>query len=78
MKKQNNNQQRFTLIKILVVLAILGFIMAMATARFRGISAQAIETAGRTNEAKLTKFITAHTQDHGKYPGILINKDVGV
>ena len=63
----------FTLMEVLIVLSILGFIMAMSAPRFAGITAEAMNTAGRMNEAKLIKFITAYFQDTGKYPGGLIN-----
>ena len=59
--------------EVLVVLTILGFVMAMAAPRFAGITDQATDTAGRMNEARLIKFITAFVQDYGKYPAGLIN-----
>ena len=63
----------FTLLEILVVLTILGFVMAMAAPRFAGIAGQASDTAGRMNEARLIKYITAFQQDYGSYPAGLIN-----
>ncbi|NDY73632.1 hypothetical protein DO021_17955 [Desulfobacter hydrogenophilus] len=72
-KRSINSAQGFTLLEVLVVLSILGFVMAMAAPRFAGLSALGLDTAGRMNEARLIKFITAYTQDSGKYPGGLIN-----
>lgn len=67
------NKNGFTLLEIVMSLAILGFIMSLVVARFGGIPARALETTGKTNEARLTNFISAYIRDHGKYPGGLIN-----
>lgn len=68
-----SNAKGFTLLEVLVVLTILGFVMAMAAPRFAGITAGATDTAGRMNEANLIKFVTTYIQDTGKYPAGLIN-----
>ncbi len=59
--------------EVLIVLTVLGFILAMSAPKFAGMTAQATDTGGRMNEARLIKFITAYIQDYGKYPGGLIN-----
>jgi prepilin-type N-terminal cleavage/methylation domain-containing protein len=63
----------FSLLELLVVLGILGFAAAMVAPRFAGITAEAVDTAGRMNEARLIKYITAFLQDHDNYPNGLIN-----
>ena len=73
LKQLHIDKQGFTFIEILIVLTILGFVLAMAAPRFAGMTAQATDTAGRMDEAKLIKYITAFVQDHGKYPAGLIN-----
>ncbi|MCG8642521.1 MAG: type II secretion system GspH family protein [Desulfobacterales bacterium] len=67
------DKKGFSLIEILVTLTILGFTIAMATPRFAGMTAQATDTAGRMNAARLIKYITSFWQDHGSYPAGLIN-----
>ncbi|MCG8550772.1 MAG: prepilin-type N-terminal cleavage/methylation domain-containing protein, partial [Desulfobacterales bacterium] len=62
-----------SLLELLVVLSILGFAAAIVAPRFAGITAEAVDTAGRMNEARLIKYITTFLQDHGNYPTGLVN-----
>jgi prepilin-type N-terminal cleavage/methylation domain-containing protein len=72
-KKAPAGSRGFTLLEILVVLGITGFLIAMAAPRFAGFTAQASDTTGRTDEARLIGQVTCFRQDSGHYPGGLIN-----
>ncbi len=45
-----NNQKGFTLLEILVVLTIMGFLIAMVAPRLAGISGDAVDTVCDTNQ----------------------------
>jgi len=63
----------FTLLELLVVLTIMGFLIAMVAPRLAGISAQGLYTVTQTNMDRLVDLITADLQANGKYPTGMIN-----
>lgn len=66
-------QRGFTLMELLVVLVILGFVIAMVAPRLAGIGSEALATVTRTNMAALIGLVTADLQKNGKYPTGMIN-----
>ena len=63
----------FTLVELLVVLTVLGFLLAMVAPRLGGIGHEALATITRTNMAALVDLVTADLQKNGKYPTGMIN-----
>lgn len=63
----------FTLLELLAVLTIMGFLLAMVAPRLAGISAQGLYTVTQTNMDRLVDLITADLQKSGKYPTGMIN-----
>jgi prepilin-type N-terminal cleavage/methylation domain-containing protein len=68
-----HRQSGFTLLELLVVLTIMGFLIAMVAPRLAGISAQGVYTVTQTNMDRLVDLITADLQANGKYPTGMIN-----
>jgi prepilin-type N-terminal cleavage/methylation domain-containing protein len=67
-------QQGFTLLEILVVVSIMGFLVAMVAPRFAGIVDGTIDTVCDNNQERLIKAIAAyHDTNNGKLPGGLVN-----
>ncbi|WP_319406551.1 type II secretion system protein [uncultured Desulfosarcina sp.] len=72
-KRLFRNRSGFTLLEVLVVLTILGFVMAMASTRFGGITRESLATMTQQNMTDLINYITADLQRNGKYPSGMIN-----
>lgn len=68
-----DDQGGYSLVEMLVALAILGFLVATATPRLAGIIAQGLETTTRMNMARLGDFITHDRQHNRRYPSGMIN-----
>lgn len=63
----------FTLLELLVVLTVLGFVAAMTAPRLAGVTAQGLRTTTEMNMAGLIDFLTMDLQRDGKYPFGMIN-----
>lgn len=63
----------FTLVEVLVVLTIVGFVGALAAPRFGGITRQSMNTATRMTMTRLVAYITDDLQRDGHYPNGMIN-----
>ncbi|MGI6656188.1 MAG: type II secretion system protein [Desulfobulbus sp.] len=63
----------FTLLEVLVGLAIMGFLIALTAPRLAGITRQGLETITDTNMGRLLSLITVNLQQTGKYPTGMIN-----
>lgn len=63
----------FTLLELLVVLTIMGFLMAMVAPRLAGTGREAAATLTHTNMGRLQALITYSLQKDGRYPTGLIN-----
>lgn len=70
---QSGYQAGFSLLELLVVLTISGFIVSAAAPRFAGIAGQGLETVTRKNMSDLVNYITADLQNNGAYPAGMIN-----
>ncbi len=67
------HQAGFSLLELLVVLTISGFIVAVAAPRFAGLAGQGLETVTQKNMSDLVNYITADLQNNGAYPAGMIN-----
>lgn len=66
-------QDGFTLLEILVALAIIGFLLAMISPRLGGTGQKAAQTLTHANMGRLLALITYSLQKDGRYPTGLIN-----
>ncbi|GAB6096241.1 hypothetical protein JCM14469_24940 [Desulfatiferula olefinivorans] len=63
----------FTLLEILVVLTIMGFLIAMVAPRLAGVSYEASETVCDSNKNRAKTFVSAFYEKFGRYPNGLTN-----
>ena len=63
----------FTLIEILVVLVIMGFLVAMVAPKLSGIVDSAVDTACDTNQERLRSVLNSHVAQTKSMPDGLIN-----
>ncbi|WP_052813016.1 type II secretion system protein [Desulfonatronum thioautotrophicum] len=71
--KHKKGQQGFTLLEILVVVAIMGFLVAMVAPRFAGITAGTVDVVCDTNQQRLVQALSAWNEQNGNLPGGLVN-----
>ena len=73
------NSEGFTLLEILVVLTIMGFLIAMVAPRLAGISKGAVDTVCDSNQSRMIQMTSAYFEKTGKFPDKLTNiVNVGV
>ncbi len=75
-KKQHkniNNQKGFTLLEILVVLTIMGFLIAMVAPRLAGISGDAVDTVCDTNQNRMVTYMASYFEKTNRFPNLLTN-----
>ena len=63
----------FTLLEILVVLTIMGFLIAMVAPRLAGISSDASGTVCDTNKGRSKTYLSAFYEKYNRYPNGLTN-----
>jgi prepilin-type N-terminal cleavage/methylation domain-containing protein len=69
-----NSQKGFTLLEILVVLTIMGFLIAMVAPRLASVGESASETVCNSNKSRYRVYVSAfYNQNDGKYPSGLTN-----
>ena len=69
-----NTQKGFTLLEILVVLTIMGFLIAMVAPRLAGIGDSAVDTVCDTNQNRMLTYLAVYYQDtNGSLPNNLTN-----
>ena len=68
---RERGQRGFTLIELMVVVAIIGILVSMAVPTYRNIIERAKETVLRQNLATLRDVIDQYYADKGKYPDSL-------
>ena len=72
-KRKANDQKGFTLLEILVVLTIMGFLIAMVAPRLAGISGGAVDTVCDTNQNRMITYMATFFEDTNRYPNKLTN-----
>jgi prepilin-type N-terminal cleavage/methylation domain-containing protein len=73
MKKMFKNEQGFTLLEILVVLTIMGFLIAMVAPRLAGISGGAVDTVCDTNQNRMVTYMSSYFEQTNRFPNKLTN-----
>jgi prepilin-type N-terminal cleavage/methylation domain-containing protein len=71
--KRTVKQQGFTLLEILVVVAIMGFLVAMVAPRFAGITSGTSQTVCNTSKGRGEQMISMFYEKEGRYPNGLVN-----
>jgi prepilin-type N-terminal cleavage/methylation domain-containing protein len=71
--KKVNSQKGFTLLEILVVLTIMGFLIAMVAPRLAGISGGAVDTVCDTNQNRMCGYMATFYETTHRYPNKLTN-----
>ncbi len=72
-KKVTGTRSGFTLIEILVVLVIMGFLVAMVAPKLSGIVNTAVDTTCDTNQERLRKVLNVYVNQNNALPGGLID-----
>lgn len=71
--KHKKKQQGFTLLEILVVVAIMGFLVAMVAPRFAGITDGTIDVVCDTNQQRMVSAVSTYYENKGSLPGGMVN-----
>jgi len=71
--KKVNSQKGFTLLEILVVLTIMGFLIAMVAPRLAGISGSAVDTVCDTNQNRMVTYMSSFYEQTNRFPSKLTN-----
>ena len=71
--KKVNSQKGFTLLEILVVLTIMGFLIAMVAPRLAGISGDAVDTVCDSNQNRMVTYMSSYFEKTNRYPNKLTN-----
>nr|NJM04253.1 prepilin-type N-terminal cleavage/methylation domain-containing protein [Desulfobacula sp.] len=72
-KKIKKNNKGFTLLEILVVLTIMGFLIAMVAPRLAGISGGAVDTVCDSNQNRMTTMMSGFFEKTNRFPDKLTN-----
>lgn len=67
------NSEGFTLLEILVVLTIMGFLIAMVAPRLAGISSSAVDIVCDSNQNRQIQMIAAYLERVNKFPNKMTN-----
>ena len=71
--KRMTRNQGFTLLEILVVLTIMGFLIAMVAPRLAGISGDAVDTVCDTNQNRMVTYMSSYFEKTSNFPNKLTN-----
>jgi len=71
--KKVNSQKGFTLLEILVVLTIMGFLIAMVAPRLAGISGSAVDTVCDSNQNRMVTYMSSFYEQTNHFPSKLTN-----
>ena len=72
-KMKRSAQSGFTVLEILVVLTIMGFLLAMVAPRLAGLSDGAIGTICDTNQNRMVGYMAQYFESTSSYPNSLTN-----
>ncbi|PTN32580.1 type II secretion system protein [Desulfonatronum sp. SC1] len=72
-KRYRRGEQGFTLLEILVVVAIMGFLVAMVAPRFAGVTEGTVQVVGDTSKSRGDQMISAFYEQKSRYPSGLVN-----
>ena len=67
------SQKGFTLLEILVVLTIMGFLIAMVAPRLAGISGGAVDTICDSNQNRMITYMSTYFERTNRFPNRLTN-----
>ncbi|WP_028571444.1 type II secretion system protein [Desulfonatronum lacustre] len=70
---RKKGQLGFTLLEILVVVAIMGFLVAMVAPRFAGITDGTVDVVCDTNQQRMIAALSAYNEQKGTLPGGMVN-----
>ena len=73
LQEKMKNSEGFTLLEILVVLTIMGFLIAMVAPRLAGISDGAVDTVCDSNQSRMLQLTSAWFQQKNRYPDKMTN-----
>jgi len=71
--KKVNSQKGFTLLEILVVLTIMGFLIAMVAPRLADISGSATATVCDSSKYRIKTYMSSFYEQYNRYPNMLTN-----
>jgi prepilin-type N-terminal cleavage/methylation domain-containing protein len=72
-KEKTKNEKGFTLLEILVVLTIMGFLIAMVAPRLAGISGGAVDTVCDSNQNRMVTYMSTFFEQTNRMPNKLTN-----
>jgi prepilin-type N-terminal cleavage/methylation domain-containing protein len=72
-KRAAGNAQGFTLLEILVVLTIMGFLIAMVAPRLASVGGDAVDTVCDTNQNRMITYTATYLQQKNRLPSGLTN-----
>ncbi|GEM_PF-2355844 len=70
---RKSNNKGFTLLEILVVLTIMGFLLAMLAPRLGGVSNSAVDTVCDSNQSRTIQMVGAYFEKTNRFPDKLTN-----
>jgi len=73
LQEKMKNSEGFTLLEILVVLTIMGFLIAMVAPRLAGISGDAVDTVCDSNQSRMISMMSSFYEKTNRYPDKLTN-----
>lgn len=71
--KKVNSQKGFTLLEILVVLTIMGFLIAMVAPRLADISGSATATVCDSSKYRIKTYMSSFYEQYNRYPNLVTN-----
>ena len=71
--KKVNSQKGFTLLEILVVLTIMGFLIAMVAPRLADISGSATATVCDSSKYRIKTYMSSFYEQYNRYPNLITN-----
>lgn len=73
LQEKLKSNEGFTLLEILVVLTIMGFLIAMVGPRLAGMSGDAVDTVCDSNQNRMVTYISSYYEKTARFPSDLTN-----